>query len=113
MGSTFNFRGQVHADRSNFGDYGRVDNRVGSLQVEELRQLIKELVQEARTHAADIPDPDGLVSTAGELDTELRRDEPRRGVIRRLVRDLTLGAAGVVAVAEAVEKIRTALGIGA
>jgi hypothetical protein len=110
--STFNFRDQVHADRSNFGDHGHVDNRVG-VQVEEWRQLVEVLVQEVRAHAAELPDPDGLIATAGELDTELRRDDPRRGMLRRLVNSLTVGAAGVIAVAEAVDKIRKALGLGA
>jgi hypothetical protein len=38
-----------------------------------------------------------LISTADELDTELRWDKPHRAILRRLVNNLTLGAAGVTA----------------
>jgi hypothetical protein len=113
MGSTFNFQSEIHGQGHVFGDHAHQENRFGNaLDAEERRQLVEELVQEVRVHAAELPDPDEMIATADEFDTELRRDEPRRGSLRQLVNNLTLGAAGVTAVAEAVDKIRRALGLG-
>jgi hypothetical protein len=113
MSSNFNFYDEVHGKGHVFGDHADVDNRFGvSLDAGERRQLVQELVREIRTHEGELSDPDRLISTTDELDTELRRDEPRRGTLRRLVNNLTLGAAGVTAVAEAVDKVRKALGLG-
>ena len=114
MGSNFNFHGEVHGQGHIFGDHGRVENRFGAiLEAEERRRLVEELVEEIKAHESELPDPDELISTTEELDTELNRDEPHPGILRRLVNNLTLGAAGVTAVAEAVDKVRKALGLGA
>jgi hypothetical protein len=114
MGSNFNFHGEVHGQGHIFGDHGRIENRFGpTLEAEGRRRLVEELVQEIKAHELELPDPDGLICTTEELDTELDRDEPHRGTLRRLVNNLTLGAAGVIAVAEAVDKVRKALGLGA
>jgi len=114
MGSNFNFHREVNGQGHIFGDHGRIENRFGAtLEAEERRLLIEELVQEIKAHESELPDPDGLISRTEELDTELHRDEPHRGILRRVVNNLTLGAAGVTAVAEAVDKVRKALGLGA
>jgi hypothetical protein len=114
MGSNFNFRGEVHGQGHIFGDHGRIENRfAATLEAEERRRLVEELVQEIKAHEAELPDPDGLLSTTEELDTELDRGEPHQGTLRRLVNHLIVGAAGVTAVAEAVDKICKALGLGA
>jgi hypothetical protein len=114
MGSNFNFHGKVDGQGHIFGDHGRIENRFGAtLEAEERRRLVEELVQEVKAHESELPDPDGLLSTTEELGAELHRAEPRRGILRRLVNNLVLGAAGVTAVAEAVDKVRKALGLGA
>lgn len=112
MGSNFNFHDQVHGQGHIFGDHAHQENRFGAaLEAEDRHQLLEELLQDIRTHEAELPNPDGLVAAADELDTELRQDEPDPGTLRRLVNKLTLSAAGVTAVAEAVDKLRRALGL--
>jgi hypothetical protein len=114
MGSNFNFHGEVHGQGQVFGDHGRIENRFGAtLEAEERRRLVGELVREIKAHESELPDPNGLLSTTEELDTELHRGEPHRGTVRRLMNNLIVGAAGVTAVAEAVDKVREALGLGA
>jgi Family of unknown function (DUF5955) len=113
MGSNYNFLDQVHGQGHIFGDYGRQENRFKtSPQTEEPHRLIEELIQEIRAYASQLPDPDELTSTAGQLQTELSEDEPNQGTLRRLLTNITLGAAGVTAVAEAVDKLREALNLG-
>ena len=114
MGSNFNFHGEVHGQGHIFGDHGRIENRFGATsEAEERRRLVEELVDEIKAHESELLDPDGLISTTEELDNELHRGEPHRGILRRLVNNLIVGAAGVTAVAEAVDKVRKALGLGA
>ena len=113
MSINYNFRDQVHGQGHIFGDHGRQENRFNtSSQTEEQHRLIEELIGEIRAYASELPDPDELTSTAGQLQTELSEDRPNQGTLRRLVTNLTLGAAGVAAIADAVDKLRKALNLG-
>lgn len=112
MGSNYNFHGPVQGQGHIFGDDARQENRFNAPPLaEERHRLIEELLQQISDHAADLRNHNELTATAEELDAELRQDEPRPGTLRRLVTNLTLGATGVTAVAEAVEKLRTALNL--
>lgn len=113
MSSNYHFLDQVHGQGHIFGDHGRQENRFKtSPQTEEQHRLIEELIQEIRAYASQLPDPEELTSTAGQLQTELSEEEPNQGTLRRLLTNLTLGAAGVTAIAEAVDKLRKALNLG-
>lgn len=75
--SNFNFFDQIHGQSHIFGDHAHQENRFGAaLEAEERHQLLEELFQEIRAHEAELPNPDGLISTADELATELRQGEP-------------------------------------
>jgi polyhydroxyalkanoate synthesis regulator phasin len=109
MGDSYNIENLSNVEGLQMGADGIQVNYFGARA--EQRRLVEELIRQARSHSRELAAPDVLTSTAAELDTELDREEPREGRLRDLLGKLTMAAGGVTAVAEAVDKLRQAIGL--
>jgi hypothetical protein len=110
MGDSYNIENLSNVEGLQMGPDGVQVNNFGAARAEQ-RRLVEELIRQARSHARELAAPDALTSTAAELETELDREEPREGRLRDLLGRLTMAAGGVTAVAEAVDKVRQAIGL--
>jgi Family of unknown function (DUF5955) len=111
MGDKYNIKSIDNVQGLQIGSGGSQVNNFRTVSRAEQRQLVEELVRQARAHAGELTAPEKLESAAVELDTELGRDEPRESRLRSLLGRLTVAAGGVTAVAEAVSKVRQAIGL--
>lgn len=79
-------------------------------QMDEVRRLLEQLVDQVRAHKDELDDPSAVDSSVDAIREELSAQEPRKGVVTVLLKGITASAGGVAAIADAASKVGALVG---